>query len=256
MSDEYYDEVASSKQEVVAQTHDMADQRRKVIEQLSLKTGESVLDVGSGNGILAREMLDKVGDSGTVVGIDPAESMISMSRGLCPGVSFLRGDASSLPVESAVFDAVTASQVLCFVLDVEAALAEMHRVLRTSGRLVILDTDWDTLLWNCSDKELLSDVVADLTNPYTSAHVPRTLSRQLKSAGFDLIERHAYPIVNWELSDESYSGLLASFLTSREDGQQNGVDLKSAWKAELAEMAAKGEYAFSLNRYIFSARKR
>jgi len=54
MSDKYYDEVASSKQEVVAKTHDMADQRRKVIAQLSLETGESVLDVGSGNGILAR----------------------------------------------------------------------------------------------------------------------------------------------------------------------------------------------------------
>lgn len=256
MENEYYDRAVSLKQEIVAQTHDMVEQRKQVRAHLALTTGESVLDVGSGNGILAREMLSDVGDSGKVVGVDPAEPMISMSRHLCPKALFLQGDSTAFPVGSGEFDAVTASQVLCFVPDVDAALAEMFRVLRSSGRLVILDTDWDTLLWNCNDRGLLRRVVNELTKPYASANVPRTLSRRLKSAGFEVTERKAYPIVNWELNEQSYSAQLASFLpTERDDLEQNGQALGPAWAAELSEVAAKGEYMFSMNRYIFSARK-
>jgi len=256
MNNEYYDEAASLKQEVVAQTQDMVMQRQAVMLALSLKAGESVLDVGSGNGILARDMLAQVGSSGSVTGVDPAQAMISMSRNLCPGASFYKGDATDLPVESEVFDAVTASQVLCFLPDVSAALAEMHRVLRPSGRLVILDTDWDTLLWNCNNKELLNRVIAELTSPYTSAHVPKLLSKQLRSAGFEIIERKVYPIVNWALSEESYSGQLSSFLSTGEGENDAETDLRSAWNAELTEISANGEYVFSLNRYIFTAIKR
>ncbi len=256
MSNGYYDEVAASNQELIAQTRDMVKQRQEVIAQLSLKIGESVLDVGSGSGILVRDMLGKVGNSGVVVGVDTSGPMIAMSRELYPEASFRKGDASSLPVESGVFDAVTANQVLCFLPDVESALVEMHRVLRPSGRLVILDTDWDTLLWNCCDQALLNAVVSELTSPYVSRNIPRTLSRQLESVGFELVERKAFPIVNWEFSDESYSGRVSSFLPTREDGQQDQIDLRSMWRDEMAGMATKGEYLFSLNRYIFSARKR
>ncbi|MEM7195719.1 MAG: methyltransferase domain-containing protein [Pseudomonadota bacterium] len=256
MGDEYYDEAVSLKQEVVARTPDMVRQRQAVMAALALNAGESVLDVGSGNGILAREMLNAVGPSGSVIGVDPAEPMIAMSRTLCPGATFHQGNASALPVASEAFDAVTASQVLGFVPDVDTALAEMHRVLRFSGRLVILDTDWQTLLWNCSDSELLEKVITELTSPYTSAHVPRTLSAKLVSAGFELVDRKVHPIVNWNLSEESYSAQLTSFLPTREEGNGRRIDLRSAWNAEQTRMNNKGEYLFSLNRYIFTAQKR
>lgn len=254
MASEYYDKAVSLQQQRIAQTHDMLAQRRELRSHLALRTGERVLDVGSGNGILASELLSDVGRTGKVVGVDPAEPMIEMSRQFCPEAVFLQGDAVALPVDSGEFDAVTASQVLCFVADVDAALAEMFRVLRPGGRLVILDTDWDTLLWNCNDQALLQRVVAELTRPYTSAHLPRTLSRQLQGVGFDVTDRRAYPVVNWGLDEPSYSAQIAAFL-SAESNDPEVQALGSAWTAELSGVAARGEYLFSLNRYIFCARK-
>ena len=77
MSEQFYDEDKSRQQEKVAATPDMVAQRRAMLELLDLKEGEHVLDVGSGNGIFAREILETVTDSGHVCGIDSAEPMVA-----------------------------------------------------------------------------------------------------------------------------------------------------------------------------------
>ena len=51
------------------------------------------------------------------------------------------------------------TQVLEYVPDVAGALAEMRRVLRPGGRLLVLDTDWDSLVWHAPDEELMARVL-------------------------------------------------------------------------------------------------
>ena len=189
MSEQFYDEDKARQQERVAATPDMVAQRRVMLDLLDLKEGEHVLDVGSGNGIFAREILGTVAGSGHVCGIDSAEAMVAMATDLCPNGRFLQGDATDLPVEDLSFDVVTASQLLCFVSDIDKALSEMFRVLNPGGRLVILDSDWGSLVWNCRDQALMDRVVTMMTGPpYADAHVPRTLSRRLVATGFQVTD--------------------------------------------------------------------
>ena len=250
-NNEYYDEQASRKQEEIARTPDMQRQREALLELLDLELGESVLDVGSGNGILARELVQKVGDSGRVVVVDPADAMIDMSRRICPEAEFVLGGASELPFEEEQFDVATASQVLCFVENVPAALAEFYRVLKPGGRLVILDSDWGSLIWHNNASNLLDAVIAELTLPYTCAYVPRTLSRELSKVGFKEIGVHSHPLVNTRLDQDSYSAQMMTFLPINDSGDALG----DRWSNEMRTMADNGEYFFSLNRYIFSATK-
>ena len=60
MKKQFYDESMARQQEKLAATQDMVAQRQTMLNELNLKEGERVLDVGSGNGIFAREMLDVV----------------------------------------------------------------------------------------------------------------------------------------------------------------------------------------------------
>ncbi len=64
---------------------------------------------------------------------------------------FYEAEATTLPVLDGTFDAAVSVQVLEYVPDVAAALAEIHRVLRPGGRIVIWDVDWATVSWHTAD---------------------------------------------------------------------------------------------------------
>ncbi len=113
--------------------HGRAQVRRRTIEALGLAAGARVLDLGSGPGLFAEEMAQMVGPTGCVRGVDLSESMVAISRARCadsPQVDFQIGDAVSLPFGDGDFDACVSVQTLEFVGDVDAALSELHRVLK------------------------------------------------------------------------------------------------------------------------------
>jgi len=256
MSKPFYDEEMSRRQERVAATGDMRAQRHYVLGLMQLQPGEAVLDVGTGNGIFSREMLAIVGETGQVTGVDGSETMVMMAREICPNGTFLQGDATDLPVESGRFDVVTASQVLCFVPDAARAVAEMFRILKPGGRLIVLDSDWGSLVWNCSDPVLGTRVRDVMTSAYADAQVPRTLSHHLTAAGFEITGRHAYPILNWAPGEDAYSQQLLDHLEPMAEGVEDfdAVDVE-AWMVDQKSMLENGTYMFCLNRFVFCACK-
>ena len=256
MEKQFYDEDMARQQKKLAATSDMVIQRRFMLNQLRLKEGERVLDIGSGNGILAREMLEVVGGSGHVCGVDSAEPMVNMATALCPNGQFLQGDATALPVEDASFDVVTASQLLCFVSAADMALSEMFRALKRGGRLVILDSDWGSLVWNCIDRSLMDRVFRLMIGAYADAHVPRTLSRRLTAAGFQITSRRSFSVINWEPGEDTYVKQLMGFIGPMMEASNDFTkDDWEAWSEDQKATAEAGEFMFSVNRYIFSAMK-
>jgi ubiquinone/menaquinone biosynthesis C-methylase UbiE len=64
------------------------------------------------------------------------------------------GDVAALPYVDQTFDAAVCTQVYEYVPDVDRALAELRRVLTPGGRAVIVDTDWESCVWNSSDSAI------------------------------------------------------------------------------------------------------
>ena len=96
----------------------------------------------------------QVGPTGSLVGIDASPHTLVLARHRTQGhdnVELHLADATALPVPDAVFDAALSVQVLEYVADVDAALAELQRVLRPGGRLVVWDVDWATVSLHSSD---------------------------------------------------------------------------------------------------------
>jgi arsenite methyltransferase len=160
-----FDEATSRRVEATYTTPDLAGQRRVIRAALGLKPGEDVLDIGSGPGFLASEMSAEVGPGGSVTGVDPSPSMLALARGRPQAansapVKFCAGEATALPCAGNSFDAVTSTQVYEYVENVPAALAEAWRVLRPGGRLLVLDTDWDSIVWRSGDHDRMRRVLA------------------------------------------------------------------------------------------------
>ena len=117
--------------------------KRFTIEQSLVRPGERVLDVAGGTADLARLFARRVGTSGEVVLTDINAAMLKIGRDrlLDDGViaPAVRCDAEKLPFRSDSFDCVSVAFGLRNMTHKEAGLAEMRRVLRAGGRLLVLE---------------------------------------------------------------------------------------------------------------------
>jgi ubiquinone/menaquinone biosynthesis C-methylase UbiE len=96
-----------------------------VADAAGIRTGNRVLDVGCGTGVLAREALRRVGQEGQVVGVDLNEGMLAVAARTAPEIDWRLGDATSLPFEDASFDVVVSQFALMYFPDRVASLREM-----------------------------------------------------------------------------------------------------------------------------------
>jgi demethylmenaquinone methyltransferase/2-methoxy-6-polyprenyl-1,4-benzoquinol methylase len=120
--------------------------RRKAVDALGFTGGERVLDMCTGTGDLAIEAVtSRAGQAAEVVGADFSSEMLHLAAGkvrragLDSRIRLLRGDATSVPFANGTFDAAMVAFGIRNVLDPDAACREFHRVLRSGGRLAILE---------------------------------------------------------------------------------------------------------------------
>ena len=112
--------------------------RRRALWRAGLRSGMTVLDVGTGTGLVAREAAALVGEGSRVTGIDPSPGMVRHAR-VPPGVRLLAGTAESIPAADGTADFVCMGYALRHISDLAAAFAEFRRVLRPGGCLCLLE---------------------------------------------------------------------------------------------------------------------
>ncbi|MBT9597273.1 MAG: bifunctional demethylmenaquinone methyltransferase/2-methoxy-6-polyprenyl-1,4-benzoquinol methylase UbiE [Vitreoscilla sp.] len=174
----------------------------------NLKEGDRVLDIAGGTGDLARAFARKVGASGQVVHTDINEAMLRTGRDrlLDEGVALPTTicDAEQLPFRSGSFDLVSVAFGLRNMTHKELALAEMSRVLRDGGRLLVLEFskvaaplqkpyDWYSFKilpqlgqWVAGDGESYRYLAESIRMHPDQA----TLKAMMKSAGFGHVDVH------------------------------------------------------------------
>lgn len=257
-----FDDHASRKLEAAYLTPDVVAQRRETLRALALQPGERVLDVGSGPGLLVAEIAQAVGRSGHVTGLDISDGMLALSRTRCADpaiserVSLVKADAVALPFPDASFDVAVSTQVYEYVADLKTALAELYRVLRVGGRALIIDTDWDSIVWNAGDRELMQRLLAAWTERFADPHLPRSLSRRLQEAGLKVRHRDVLVLFNPEYDPNTFSvangQIMADFAIAQHRMTQDDA---RTWMHDLQQLGQDGRYFFSLNRYVFTVTK-
>ena len=155
-----YGKIESKKEEVgrmfdfIAPTYDLLNRgtsfgidtlwRRKMIAELDSSKHHTILDVATGTGDVAIQTVKRTG-ADHVTGLDLSEGMLQVGRrkvtrqGLDERITLVQGDSENLPFDDDSFDAVTVAFGVRNFEDLEKGLAEMHRVLRPGGKLVILE---------------------------------------------------------------------------------------------------------------------
>ncbi|GAB2562905.1 methyltransferase domain-containing protein [Kribbella endophytica] len=252
-----FDPEVSRQIEAMYTTPDVVEQRRVVRTALALRPGDRVLDVGVGPGLLAAEMAGEVGPDGRVCGVDISDSMLAIAgtRADVPGGPSLElepASAARLPYGAENFDVVVSTQVFEYVDDVAGALAEIRRVLRPAGRVLLLDTDWGSIVWRSSDDGRMARVLRAFEEHLQDPHLPRSLGEALDKAGFTRTHLQVIPLLNVGYDHRTYSAGLIDIVSAFVPGRADVTEAEAeAWADELR---SQGEaYFFSLNRYLFVA---
>ena len=109
-----------------------------IIEDVALRSGDSLLDVACGTGIVGRLAQERLGSRGHVVGVDINPQMLAVARRLAPHIDWRQGEASALPLQDDErFDVLICQQGLQFFPDRLAAAGAMFRALAARGRLAV-----------------------------------------------------------------------------------------------------------------------
>jgi len=174
---------------VTAQTQAMRYKKRSY-EFLKIARGSSILDIGCGTGDDVLALAELVGPNGKAVGIDNSKSLIEeanqrLKQTQFP-VEFRVGDVNKLDLEDNTFDGCRADRVFMHLRDRQRALSEMIRVTRPGGRIVVCETDWDTLIVEAPDRDLTRKIIDNyvenlVLNPWSG----RELYKLLQQAGLE-----------------------------------------------------------------------
>src|SRR5689334_24997116 len=109
-----------------------------LLDAVGVGPGDAVLDVACGTGVVAATATDRVGPTGTVIGVDLNPGMLAVATARTQRVRWMQADAADLPFPGGTFDQVLCQAGLQYFPDRLHAVREMRRVLRPGGRLAAL----------------------------------------------------------------------------------------------------------------------
>jgi len=229
--------------------------RRRFLSFAGIKRGWKVLEVGTGTGVVARDLASRVGPRGRAVGIDPSVVLIREARRLARGnglgrrLRFEVGEGHSLHVREGTFDAALAVTVLLHVPDPEQVLGEMIRVTRPGGLIGAQDQDFGSLVLDHPDRRLTQTIFDTYAwKIYDDPWSGRTLFGKFKSLGLRKV-RMTTEIYQDTTLEPFTRSLLERRVEMAEQWNVISSSEKARWLDALDAQVRAGTFLMTLNFY-------
>jgi ubiquinone/menaquinone biosynthesis C-methylase UbiE len=161
--------------------------KRTRAQLLGLSAGSRAIDVGCGLGDDARTLARLVGPNGRVVGLDASAALLERARARCEAqdgpLELVVGDAHALPFDADSFDAARVERVLQHLEDPGRVVAELARVTRPGGVVLVHEPDWGTLVCTGRPRELVRAMLAAAEAQIRNPWIGRELAGLFVDAG-------------------------------------------------------------------------
>lgn len=175
--------------------------KQRSYDCMQIETGHKVLDVGCGPGTDTTPLAQLVGSTGEVGGVDYDEEMIAEAEkyaekiGTSAWVSHKQADATSLPYASGYFDSCRSERLFQHLLNPAAVLAEMERVTKIGGWVVVLDTDWGSGGIDTCETDIERRLVRfNAERMFHNGYSGRQLYRLFKEQGLSDVSYEIFPV--------------------------------------------------------------
>ena len=239
--------------------------REYIYSLMDIDNAKAILDIGCGDGYDLWQISHIANENIRLVGIDSSTKAIESAHLETQGdsrFSFLVGNVSSgLPFEKEEFDTVFSINLLECIIDKDALIKEVHRVLRANGQVVFAHFDWDSQVIDGEDKALVRRIIhtfGDWKQKWMTdcdSWMGRRLWRIFNRSGLFNGGIHTYVLTNTEFSPPYYSyERIKDFEALVRQGMLQKEEYDSFYK-DIVKLANKGEYFYSITMYIYVGRK-
>ena len=225
------------------------DGHAAMLEPLDLGAGSRVLDYGCGPGAVALGMAGMVGPGGRAYGVDLNARFVADATRRAEGVEnvsyhLLEGGPENgrIPLPDGAVDRLLCKNVLEYVPDVRATLAEFHRVLEPGGRLLLIDSDWGFVVVEPWGRASTERFFRAASAAFKTPEIGRILRSEVLDASFEDVE------VRIQAGADTTGGSLA--VLHNMASYAGTFDAMPA--AEIARLLAEAEAAVDAERYLFS----
>ncbi len=229
--------------------------RRRFLRFCRIAPGWRVVEVGSGSGVVARDLATLVGPRGHVTGLDRSRVVLAAARRrareerLDRRLEFRLGDAAALPFRTGRFDCALAVTVLLHVARPQAVLRELVRVTRPGGVVGLQDQDFGTQVLDHPDRELTRRIFEGVTaRLYREPFSGRTLVRRLVELGLERVRLLA-DVYQVRRLDPFTHSLLERRATAAVEFGLVGARRAAGWLAVIERADAAGHFVFTFNYY-------
>lgn len=170
----------------------------ELLRTADLQLGERVVDVACGTGVITRAAAERVGPTGTVVGVDIAPDMVATAAKVPAAgapIEWREGDAVSLPLPDESCDVALCQLSLMFLPDKAAAIAEMRRVLAPGGRVLVNTPGRIRPTFEAMEQAIVEHIDPQLGAFVTtvfSMHDPDDVAGLVRDAGFVEVSGREY----------------------------------------------------------------
>lgn len=230
--------------------------RAAAFELLGVRLGHRILDAGCGTGDVARALAGIVGPTGSVVGVEASDVMLAEARRRAHGtllpVEFRAGDICRLDLDTASFDAALSERVLQHLTAPDTAVAELYRVTRRGGRVVVIDTDWGMHAVHGADPALTTAILDAWRDNAANGLSGRRLAGLLTDAGLRDITVAAETLT----STDPRRAAGPPFTTMAAHAERCGAIRAGdgdTWLAQLAHSGRQGHFFWALTMFTVAA---
>ncbi len=220
--------------------------RRTMLRQLQLRSTSHVLEAGCGPGTALPDLLELVGPTGRIVGVDPTTGLVDEARqraraAAIPNVTYDVGDVRDISYPDETFDAVFCDKILTHVSPVERAIGELARITRRGGRVGAVE--WFAQGMVIAAEYTVTRQVLDGSAPQAALNpmVPLELEQLFETSGLRDVTGGTIVAEAREYAP-SLQTMLKRRVQQAIDRGAATADAGTAWLAELEARDARGKF--------------
>ena len=250
-----FDDKIGSVQQILTETNVGVLRRQEILKELNLKKHQTIIDIGCGGGHLVEEISMSVGSMGKAIGVDPSEFQVKTAKERCKNLSnvqFLCCNANDINIKKNSCDAVTFTQTLEYIDDVDEALYAAKILQKPMSNFVNVSTLWDFFGFHGPEKEL-NDIMHEIYRSQKHPMLPTKLNGILEKQGYTNIKTKEIPFFITNKDENSFPKYHEILMINAAIKKGVAKDLIQKWQYQLKESEKKGSFAFTVISVLTSA---